>query len=127
MKAVERMSREDLEEEVLFLRAELRADETAAEINRIRALGLAPADSRVLLQLMRRSPVAVSRANLFEISSRDGIDRDASLKIVDVYISRIRKIVGYNSVQTVWAYGYRLTTDGYAAVSAAIDAARLHA
>ncbi len=60
----------------------------------------------LLAALARRSGSAVTRSALVEQALDP--DRDGSPRTLDVHMSRLRKKVGRDRIQTVWGIGYRL-------------------
>lgn len=102
----------ELEAENEYLRSELGL---AIELDRMgrlaHATGLTKSEAGMLLVLAKTGRV-MDRAHLHEcISLWDGEDR----KIVDVYVSRIRKKIP-DSIETFWGLGYAISTQGKAYV-----------
>lgn len=110
--------RDVLKEELAYERSERRGgmDETT----RLRvALGVPLAVAAMLLTLRRGGPVA--RENLLDSLPRpQGRDSDRQPNLVDVYACRIRRLLGNETLRTIWGFGYQLTPDGIAAVERAL-------
>lgn len=106
-------SREDLEEEIAYLRRELGfAIDTDKEARVRTKLKLQPQEARLILALNATGRV-MSRAHL-ECSLNRAWDSE-NIKIVDVYVSRIRKKLP-GSIETFRPYGYAITPQGKAAL-----------
>lgn len=80
------------------------------------AFDLTPMQERLLAALDDHRGMVVSKESLFEAIYFDRIedDRPESMKIVDVQVSKIRKLLpdGFGSIDCVWGVGYRLKDAG---------------
>ena len=119
MKAVETMSREDLEEEVVWLRSELGLQQAADRASRLtQASDLTPAEAAITVALYGARGRPVIRLALEEAidAAGVGLHRDGK-HVTDVLVSRIRKKLGADVVATVTARGYRLSAEGLVKVA----------
>lgn len=117
----ERISR--LEEEVAFLKSELR-DELNA--NRVKTLcssfGLARQMVEVLEILFDAYPRVVGSRRIEEMLPLvHDISERKSDKVVHVRIHQLRKAIGRDVIETAWGHGYRLTPKGRATVEQALN------
>ena len=121
MKSVALMSRGELEAEVLSLRREYKP--VSSEIFRLALMGalkLTRLEARIVEYMYNAYPRAVSKGVLF-----DSLYTSAEIpeiKIIDVYICKIRAKIGKNAFTTVWAVGYGLTPEGKARIDSAMEA-----
>lgn len=111
---------DQLTDEVSFLRRELglvRDQDRIASIKaRHRFTGREVAICDVLLA--KAPDVAIAKEALF--GAAWGADADEiEIKIVDVYICKIRAKIGKDAIETIWGTGYRLTPVGRALLSGA--------
>ena len=116
------MSREELEEEVAYLRSELNTvkDERATLAIR-RTFDLAPTETAFLLALYNVRGRTVSHWMFDEmVPPTTGRDRDPG--VAAVYIWRIRKALGRDAIKSEWGRGYFLTPSGIADVEKALTA-----
>lgn len=121
MKRPEDMSREELEEEVAFLRSELGQSCSDTELLELqKGTGLRPGETQVLMALHRAKGRLVSHAALFEAAPAKWAGEDRNPEIVKVYISKIRSALGPNTIETGHGRGYRLTDEGQRAVGWAL-------
>jgi two-component system OmpR family response regulator len=72
-------------------------------------LRLTHLESCVLSHLMRRAGAVVSRTELSEHIYE--LDRDPDSNTLEVIVSRIRKKIGYDRIETIRGGGYRLRAD----------------
>lgn len=95
----------------------------SAEWDRIhlarRCYGFRIGPARMLLELLRRRGRTVGKAALWRVAA---VSQEADLKIVDVYISRLRRSVGPDRVETVFGYGYRIGVADAEAIEARLTA-----
>lgn len=106
MKPVDRMSRDELADECIWLRDRLAVEVKLGLEDFIeRRFGLTKNQGRVVSLLARLSPRPATKAHIMETlyAGRD----EPEAKIVDVMISRIR-IVGSIAIETVHGRGYRV-------------------
>lgn len=121
MKRPEDMEREELEEEVAYLRSELGITDDATSIAALRdTYGLPPAASRVLMSLYLARGRVLSKDQISD--SLPVVTRDtwSERKLADVYVCRIRAKIGHAAIKTAWGAGYYLTPEGIAKVDAAL-------
>lgn len=82
--------------------------------------GMTPHRARFILALYHAYPLPRSNAALSE--TVHGIDCDSSFDSIKVQIHHARKILGYDTIETVWGHGYRMTAKGREVVAAALQA-----
>ena len=113
---------ECLEEKVAYLEAELGlSDSIQLEMKMRSAFALMPTDAKVLATFYSaRAGRPLTREHLDDIISTFSC-REHETKVVEVYICRIRKILGYASIENIWGRGYRLSPEGREKVSSAIE------
>ncbi|HEV2365195.1 MAG TPA: helix-turn-helix domain-containing protein [Caulobacteraceae bacterium] len=105
---------EDLEAENAWLRAQLAERAEAEEVAHVAcALRLPPTPALLLLFLQRRGHRYTSKAFLDEIFPTDG-DEGRAPNTWSVHVWRIRRALGFDAVETLWGFGYRLTPTGRA-------------
>ena len=117
------MTREELEEEVAYLRGEL--NEAASErifASLRRAFGLAPTETRFLIALYEARGRTLSHW-IFDEKVPPVTGQDRRSNVVAVYIWRIRQALGRGAVKSEWGRGYYLTAEGTETVSRAIEGA----
>ena len=117
---------EALRAEVAELRgrlAELLADDAAARLQG--ALGLTASEAQLLAVLWRRSPGLVRKGTLWSALYADEIDGGPDLKIIDVFVCKLRAKAGElaGEIRTVWGQGYHLTALGANWLNARVEAA----
>jgi DNA-binding response OmpR family regulator len=120
MKRPEDMTREELEEEVAFLRSELgwSLRETDLELL-VAAYPMRKSSARLVMALYRVAPRLLSVWQLDRIvEATQSEDRDP--KIINVMIHFARRGMGADAIKNVWGQGYRLTPHGIALVDAAL-------
>jgi two-component system OmpR family response regulator len=74
-----------------------------------RPLRLTNLESRVLAHLLRRAGAVVSRTELSEHIYE--LDQDPNFNTLEVIVSRLRKKIGRDRIETVRGGGYRLRAD----------------
>jgi DNA-binding response OmpR family regulator len=121
MKSPELMTRRELEDEVAYLRDELRPADNGEQGRLMAALKTTAAETRILLALYAGKGRPVSNWRLSEASppARMTADRN-DIAVLKIWISRIRRKLGADAVQTVYGIGYALTPEGAARVKAAL-------
>ena len=110
----------ELEERIAFLESELGLTKDATLLAEIRTRFGLTAGEATLLQVLYQSPagrVARNWTLLEQLPPKEG-GPDRGLKIVDVYICKLRKSIGKDAIETVWGEGYRLTPDARLKLSA---------
>lgn len=122
MTSVEEMTIEELRDEVASLRQVLdrfREERTAIALRR--HFRMTPVEVGFLLGLYNAKGECVTHRILDGLSpAPSGLLRDSNVSAV--YISRIRKALGKNSVDSVWGRGWAITPVGIAAVDRALEA-----
>lgn len=82
-----------------------------SQLLKVESKSCGPADFRVLLAILERSPEICSRERLFAAAS-PGLESETSLEIVKVRIARLRRLLrlaGFVCViETYWGQGYRI-------------------
>lgn len=109
----ERMSREDLIDEIEHLRGELGLSRRQdVERTFIRRWGLSPKQAQLLAALHSAKGRVLSKERAMDIlyAGRD----EPELKIIDVFISKLRKSIAAEMVRTEWGAGYSLSALGMA-------------
>lgn len=121
MKSPAAMTRQELEDEVCYLRGELRPADNGEQGRLMAALKTTPAETRVLLALYAGKGRPVSNWRLTEASppARMTADRN-DIAVLKIWISRIRRKLGADAVLTIRHLGYALTPSGVAQVEAAL-------
>lgn len=110
----------NLEDEVAYLRSELGLAQDATKIKALKvSLGLTETEALLLHALYATRQHYLSRAQVFD-ATRPSSRRDCTLKIVDVYVSKLRRKIGSDIIKTLWGYGYCLTPQGVALVQASL-------
>lgn len=70
------------------------------------AHSVTPSEARVLVTMHESHPNHVTREMLHAAT---GCEEYVDIKIVDVFVSKIRKTLGKDVIETLWGQGYRLT------------------
>ena len=117
----------DLEERIALLESELGLTKDATLLAEIKdRLGLKPAEA-ALLQVLYSAPIGRVTRNwtLLEQLPSKGAGSDRDLKIIDVYICRIRKALraafDIDGVETVHSLGYRLSSEARLRLSSLLE------
>lgn len=121
MKRPDQMTREELEEEVAYLRSELgpRGDHDRDKI--MAALKTTVAETCLLSTLYAEKGRPVSNWRLAESSPPGRMTEDRNdIAAVKVWVSRLRKKLGADTITTIFSLGYALTPRGIALVDAAL-------
>lgn len=116
MKSPRAMSREELEEEVAYWRGEVSliySDDSVGRMIQAGVPGRMPA--LMALSLYSAAPKPVSKWMLLHQLRSNG-SRATDLKVIDVYVHRLRRLIGQDSIETIWAQGVLLTPKGEAFV-----------
>lgn len=122
MKSPDAMTREELEEEVAYLRGELNEATTERTFAGLRrAFALAPTETRFLLALYEARGRTLSRW-IFDEKVPPVTGQDRQSNVVAVYIWRIRQTLGRDAIKSEWGRGYFLTPSGIADVEKALTA-----
>lgn len=120
MRDPSKMSRDELEEEVRWLREELAVQLDATSLFKIRcSTGLCNQAARILLALYQSNGRMIGipwMADNVIPCFREG-DRDGDA-CVTVRICQVRKAVGYDSIGHLYGIGYHMTPLGIGKVSA---------
>lgn len=112
---------EELEEEVAYLKSELGLQVAAGEVAALKsAFKITDHKARVLLILYRARSRVASTAQLDDALPARYEGTERSSNFVSATISQLRKIVGADAIETIYASGYRLSEDMRARVAAAI-------
>lgn len=100
-----------LQEEVDYLRERVRQLEEILykPVEESLGMGLTPQEERLVSHLIRRAPGYVTKDALMTVLYDDA-DEEPQIKIIDVFICKIRKkLVGHGwHIETVWGRGYRI-------------------
>jgi DNA-binding response OmpR family regulator len=109
-KALQRIK--DLEYERDCLRRELGLERDSRDLAPLKQRWkLSTGEAQIVLCLYRHFPMAVRYDTLFACLRHWG-DSDGTPASVKVYACRIRKVVGRESIRTVFGIGYALTAEG---------------
>lgn len=103
-----------LEEEKAALESKLGFTSDANALSRIRQRwGLTPREAQLVLLLANRSGLATSKDLILDALYRGAAD-EPEMKIVDVFVCKIRAKMGQPAIETIWGSGYRI---GHAALA----------
>ena len=110
---------EHLEAEVAYLRSEVVLDATAQQVADLAdAFKLSPSQAWIVAALLNAKPgKAIRRERLLDDQPFQRPDADHFGNTVDVQMSRIRRRLGHDAVETVRAVGFRLTDAGRARIT----------
>ena len=119
----EAMERIDhLEAEVDMLKRELGHNVAADAVGRVnRRWRLTYREAQILLVLHQRKGALVNKEGLLS-AMYGGADDVPEIKIIDVFVCKVRAKVGDGFLETVWGHGYRLTPAGIAQVDELLGA-----
>lgn len=124
MKSPDTMTREELEEEVAYLRGELGLTISAAAVGAVKAAtGMSDGPARVLLALYHSKGRPLAKYQILDAAPAQRTERDRDPKLADVWINRIREAAGHDTVRTIWGRGHAITPDGIIVVDRALKAA----
>jgi len=99
----------ELEERISYLESELCLALRVDQVSKLVSIGFTPSEAAQMLTLYQTGRTMSDVALFDSIDHKcDGTDH----KIVQVYVSRIRKHVGYDAIETVRGMGYRITPLG---------------
>lgn len=102
---------QELEEEVSYLRRQLGIEQDIDRVGRLgAALGLTRYEAQVLMILYHRTGSIVSKDTVMN-AMYSGED-EPFIKIVDVYICKVRSRLGKDTILTIWGRGYQLSSVG---------------
>jgi DNA-binding response OmpR family regulator len=113
---------EKLEEENAWLRSELGLTASVeTEVAIRKAFSLTPTDSRILA-IFYSAPAGrlFTKEQIDDFVGIYSQRPDHKVGVVDVFIYRIRQVLGFNAIENVWARGYRLTACGRDTINQAI-------
>lgn len=85
-------------------------------------LGLTTKEAALLMILHRRAGRVVTKEGLME-AMYNGMD-EPEVKIIDVFVCKLRRKIGMDAVDTIWGRGYRITEAGVALVEQAMMVAQ---
>jgi len=122
MKRPEDMTRDQLIEEVAYLRSELGLLRDDDEIARLRrAYPMHRGAARLIMALRAAGHRGLTYHQLDEaIPQVKGTGGERDLKVLTVWAHYARKAVGSGVIETIWGKGLRLTPHGIALVDAAL-------
>lgn len=121
MKSPAAMTREELEDEVAYLRSELRPTLDHDRDRLMLALRTTTAETLILSALYASRGHPVSNWRLADAAPAGRMTADRNdMAAVKVWISRLRKKLGADAVLTIRGLGYALTPIGVAQVEAAL-------
>lgn len=118
-----KMSREQLEEEVVYLRGELALVQDRRALGFVAAtLSLSPNEAILLVAMANANGRVVMRQHLFDAMERADRNYEPAEKNLDVYICRLRKKLPPASIRNSWGIGYSLVGEGLALIRGVMDA-----
>jgi DNA-binding response OmpR family regulator len=122
MKRPDQMTRDELEAEVAYLRGEVSGSAESTGRDHLRAaLGLTESEAAILDALHKAKGAVVVNWRLAEAAPPGRMTYDRNdIAAVKVWVSRIRKKLGAETIATVFGSGYRLSPVGMATVNAAL-------
>ena len=101
---VRSLPRQDQLEQALYLLDEISGHPDAAAVWLKATYGLTKTEGQLFCALNARYPMGMTKEALFACLNNEQID----IKIVDVYVCKIRKKVS-GLIETLWGHGYRMT------------------
>lgn len=111
---------QELKDEIAFLRRELGIVRAEDMENRLcLVLGISKTEAAILALLYNRRGATLSKGAIWDVLYA-GSDSEPLLKIVDVFICKLRRRLPEDSIATIWGRGYTLTATGLAHVDEAI-------
>ena len=120
----ETMSREELEEEVHYLRSELGLTTHDSAVGDVkRATGLSDAPARVFLALYQAKGRTLAKHHILDAVPAQRTNGDRDPKLADVWVCRIRSATFPAAIRTVWGRGHAITPEGAEIVARAIEGA----
>jgi DNA-binding response OmpR family regulator len=125
VKHPEDMTREELEEEVAYLRSELGVSVDVERVDALRnAFGVMRCVAQMIFVLRAANGRMVPNVRLDEMLP--GISRDPAYAkgYIKSLASHIRRSLGADAIRTAWGQGYALTPEGIAKVDAALSERR---
>lgn len=103
---------EELDEEVRHLRRELGYDGSAkARATVARHFRLTGKEADIFCALRHANGAFLNRDRLMSLLYSDAIE-EPEVKIIDVFLCKLRKKIGPESLSTRWGFGYALTEVG---------------
>ena len=91
-------------EEALYLLEEVTGRPSEAFSYLKRTYGLTPGESQILCALNACSPLAMTKEALYAVFNTEATE----IKIIDVYVCKIRKKIRADIIETLWGQGYRM-------------------
>lgn len=118
------MTRQELEDEVVYLRGELGLTTSASAIGAVKAAtGLSDGPARVLLALYRAKGRALAKHQILDAVPAQRTVDDRDPKLVDVWVCRVREATFPDAIKTIWGQGHAITPEGAELVAKAIEGA----
>jgi DNA-binding response OmpR family regulator len=112
----------ELAEDNRWLRRQLEAEGAADDVAKIREVfHVTPSEARMLELLHRRYPRVVSKGAIMDALYGDA-EEEPKAKIIDVFLCKIKKRLGRDTIQTVWGQGLRLSEPFHLQMSETIAA-----
>lgn len=113
----------DKDDRIAWLEGELGLRVTAGARHALcRAFIIRPSEATILARLYAAKGNCVSTWILMDETARSPGRDDRGLNNISVLILRLRRALGREAIETVYAAGYRLSAAGMAKVSSAIEA-----
>lgn len=114
---------EDAEDALAEAMRELRGQRDAMQYDYIRAAyNFTPTETRFVEAFYARDRVLSVWMLMDLLYGERGADHEPETKIVQVFICKIRRKMGFDAIRNVWGRGYELTESGRAALTARIEA-----
>lgn len=112
---------EAMTEERDFYRRELGLQRDADKVaSMMTAFRLTRLEARIIDSMMASAPRPMTKEALLNAAWGDRAD-DVEIKIVDVFICKIRAKMGRECIETIWGHGYRMGEPGLAKIRAVLD------
>ena len=100
----------DLEERVAWLESELGLIESETAVHKLRqTLGFGNAAARLLFALYQAKGRVLTRPFVEDFLGTECV---TPRKLIDLYVYRIRKVLGREALETAWGTGYALSSIG---------------
>lgn len=122
MKAPENMTREELEDEVAFLRSEMGLSSSGTAVQLLRSgFGMDSGSARAVAALYSARGRVLT---YFQIAEAMASEAEGIKRLVSVFVCRARGKLGRDAVETAWGVGYRLSPVGIAKIDAVLNPQR---
>lgn len=113
---------EDLEAEVAYLKSELGLRVDLEQRRRIcTALKLRPAEGLFVLVLFNAKGRPLTKEQIEEALPALNDEEPRSYKLIHTYASRVRRVLGFDAIDTVWGQGLKMSPVGCSRVLAILN------